>query len=69
METTKVLPRPFYQILDEREANPGALEAAAFRPLHAVEAFEDVRQLVRRDARAGVAHRELHMVLVPGQRE
>ena len=33
----------------------------------AVEALEDVRQLVCRDARAGVAHREFDVLPTPGQ--
>ncbi len=41
----------FHQLLDQREADASAFVAAPTRSLHAVETVEDVRQLLRRDAR------------------
>ena len=42
------------QLLHQREADPGPLVRAALRPLDAVKAVEDARQLGRGDARPGV---------------
>ncbi len=44
------------QLLDQRQADAAALEAAALGALHAVEPLEQARDLVRRDADAGVGH-------------
>ena len=46
------------QLLHQRQADAGALVRAAARALDAVEALEQARQLVRRDADAGVADRQ-----------
>ena len=45
-----------HQLLHQREADAAALEAAALRALDAVEALEQARQLLLRNADAGVAH-------------
>ena len=45
-----------HQLLHEREADAAALEAAALRALHAVEALEKPGQLVLGDADAGIAN-------------
>ena len=44
-----------HQLLHQGQADTGALEAAAARTLHAMEALEEPRQLVRRNAGAGIA--------------
>ena len=53
------------QLLDEGQADAGAFMRAALGALHAVKALEEVRQLVRWDAGAGVAHRELELRRLP----
>src|SRR5215470_1018753 len=49
------------QLLDQREADAGALVRAAMGTRNAMETLEQLRQLVRRDACAGIAHGELEM--------
>ena len=55
------------QLLHQRQADAGALVGAAARALDAVEALEDVRQLLGGNAGAGVAHRQLdaHCPVLP----
>jgi hypothetical protein len=52
-----------HQLLDEGEADPGALVRPGAGALRAVEALEDVRELLRSYAGAGVAHGELDRLL------
>ena len=47
------------QLLHESEADAAALDAAAARALDPVESLEQARQMLRRDAGTGVAHRDL----------
>ena len=47
-------------LVDERQADTAALVTAPARVLHAMEALEHARQLIRRDADTGVADRHLH---------
>ena len=49
-----------HQLVDERQADPGALVGPRPRPGHAVEALEDVRQMFRWDADSGILNRERH---------
>src|SRR5437867_7728275 len=55
------------QFLHERQTDAGALEAAPSCLGYAIEALEDVRQLLGRDARSRVAHAQLGVVLSPAQ--
>ena len=55
LSTRTVPPCSFDQLVDERQADAGALVRAAAAVLHPVEALEHPRQLFRRNADAGVA--------------
>src|SRR5690349_16004602 len=48
-----------HQVLDNREAQPGAAELARARLVHPVEALEQARQILLRNADPGIAHKEL----------
>ena len=54
------------QVPDEREPEPEAAVAARGTAFGLAEAFEHVRQEVRRDALAGVADREFDFGARPG---
>ena len=56
-----------HELLHEGEADAGSFEAATFRALDALKAVEDVRQLVRGDAGAGIANRELDAIATRAQ--
>ena len=52
------------QLLHQRQADAAAFDAAAARALDAMEALEQMRQLYRGYARAGIAHRDLDRLAV-----
>ena len=52
------------QFLHQRQADSRALVASPSRAFDTMEAFEDARQLVRRDAGAGVLDREHRAIAV-----
>ena len=52
------------QLLHQRQADAAAFDASAARALDAMEALEQVRQLFRRYAGAGIAHRDLDRLAV-----
>ena len=56
-----------HQFLHEGQADARAFVRAGARVGDAVEALEEVRQLVCRDARPGVAHPKRHVIPTPGQ--
>ena len=49
-------------IVDQRQADSGALHRPPPGAAYAIEAFEDMRQIVGADADAGIAHDQLHVV-------
>src|SRR5687767_3039310 len=49
-------------VLDDRKAEPGAAARARARGRDAIEALGDPRQVLRRDALAGIGHGELGAV-------
>ena len=55
-----------HEILDEREADAGALVRARPRPFDPMEAFEDPRQLCRRDADARILDQSARAVTASG---
>jgi hypothetical protein len=55
------------QVLHQRQADAGAFEAAPLRLLDPMKAIEDMRQLVRGNAHAGVAHPQLGVPVLPMQ--
>ncbi len=57
-----------HQLPHQCQADSRSLVGAALRSTHAVEAFEDVRELLRRDPRARVPDRQLHRALHRPQR-
>jgi hypothetical protein len=54
------------QLLHQRQPDAGAFEGAALRAFDAMEAVEQARQLVQRDAGARVGHDHLRMRAVGG---
>src|SRR6478752_7038668 len=48
-------------VLDQRQAEPGAALGAAFRDVDAIEALGQARQMLWRDAGAAVAHRDARL--------
>ena len=46
-----------YQVLNKRKADSSAFKCPAFRALHPVEAFEEIRQFRFWNARAGIGNR------------
>ncbi len=57
------------ELLHECEADARAFMRSGARVLHAMEPLEDARQLGFRDAAAGIAHRKLHAIAEPSQRD
>jgi hypothetical protein len=55
------------QLLHQREANARAFVGSPFRTLHPVKALEQPRQLIRRNAGAGVADRKLEVAVFLSQ--
>ena len=53
-----------HQVLDDRQTQPGAAELAAARLVDAVEPLEDARQVVARDADAGVGDLDAGFVVI-----
>ena len=58
---------PLQNLIRLRQTDAGTLEAAPSCLRHAIEALEDVRQLLGGDARSRVAHAQLGLVLSPVQ--
>src|SRR6478735_8616816 len=55
------------QLLHKRKANARAFVGSPFRTLHPVKALEQPRQLIRRNAGAGVGDRKLEMAVLLSQ--
>src|SRR5687768_18480329 len=51
------------EMADDREAEPGPPFGARAARVHAIEPLEDARQMLRRDADAGVAHIHPHAII------
>ena len=57
-----------HQLVHQRQSDPRAFMRARARAAHAMEALEQVRQLLRGNARAGVGHRQLDVLAAHAQR-